>query len=183
MTTLQAIGVTLAGGSGICLISMSLFGIAVSKRSTFIAPRCAARPLNTIYNPNPTDPCQNRGNPMLGWIPWVMGLSYDTLLRGVPGTGTRNGGLSGDMLKVNLDGIVLLRFISVCLRIATVAMFFCVVCVLPLYLTARCYQLTAAEMLHRPEVRDCATRWRRFVGIWFVGIGSARRLTFFLAFV
>jgi hypothetical protein len=53
---------------------------------------------------------QYRGGPMFGWIPWVMSLSYEQMLKGVPGTGTRKNGLAGSMLKVNLDGIVLLRF-------------------------------------------------------------------------
>ena len=59
-----------------------------------------------------TDPLsvQFRGGPMFGWIPWVMSLSYDQLIKGVPGTGTRKNGMSGSMLQVNLDGIVLLRF-------------------------------------------------------------------------
>ena len=34
----------------------------------------------------------------------------ETVLKGVPGTGTRKNGMEGSMLKVNLDGIVLLRF-------------------------------------------------------------------------
>ena len=53
---------------------------------------------------------QYRGGPMFGWIPWTLSLSYETLLKGVPGTGTRKNGMEGSMLKVNLDGIVLLRF-------------------------------------------------------------------------
>lgn len=53
---------------------------------------------------------QYRGGPMFGWIPWTMSLSYEQLLKGVPGTGTRKNGMDGSMLKVNLDGIVLLRF-------------------------------------------------------------------------
>jgi hypothetical protein len=53
---------------------------------------------------------QYRGGPMFGWIPWTLSLSYDQLLNGVPGTGTRKGGMEGSLLKVNLDGIILLRF-------------------------------------------------------------------------
>ncbi len=56
------------------------------------------------------DHVQYRGGPMLGWIPWTLSLSYEQLLKGVPGTGTRKNGMEGSMLKVNLDGIVLLRF-------------------------------------------------------------------------
>ena len=39
-----------------------------------------------------------------------MSLSYDTMLRGVPGIGTRKGGLTESLLKVNLDAILLFRF-------------------------------------------------------------------------
>jgi hypothetical protein len=53
---------------------------------------------------------QDRGNPFLGWIPWTLHLSYDRMLRGIPGTGTRDGGMGGKLLGVNLDAIVLFRF-------------------------------------------------------------------------
>lgn len=110
MTTLQAISYTFAVGCGTTAISLGLFGLAVRSRSPYIAPRCTARPKNTIYNPAALQGPQARGSPMMGWISWCNSLSYDTLLKGVPGTGTRNGGLSGMPLKVNMDGIVLLRF-------------------------------------------------------------------------
>lgn len=45
-----------------------------------------------------------------GWIPWTLHLSYDRMLRGIPGTGTRNGGMSGQLLAVNLDAIILFKF-------------------------------------------------------------------------
>ena len=53
---------------------------------------------------------QDRGNPFLGWIPWTLHLSYDRMLRGIPGTGTREGGMGGKLLGVNLDAVVLFRF-------------------------------------------------------------------------
>ncbi len=53
---------------------------------------------------------QFRGGPVFGWIPWTLSFSYDQLLKGIPGTGTRKNGMEGSMLKVNLDGIILLRF-------------------------------------------------------------------------
>ena len=53
---------------------------------------------------------QDRGNPFLGWIPWTLHLSYDRMLRGIPGTGTRNRGMDGSFLGVNLDAIVLFRY-------------------------------------------------------------------------
>ena len=129
MTTLEAIGFTVAGGSVSALITFCLFGNAVRMRSPNIAPRCTARHQDVIYNPKARpskwgwfrkpgksdeepsrEEIQYRGNPIWGWIPWTLSLSYQTLLEGVPGTGTRKDGMAGSMLKVNLDGIVLLRF-------------------------------------------------------------------------
>jgi hypothetical protein len=148
MTTLEAIGFTVAGGAGSALITFLLFGNAVRKRSCNIAPRCTARHKDVIYNPKarpsklgwfrsrPTaendennnnnneehqslirDEVQYRGNPIWGWIPWTLSLSYDTLLNGVPGTGTRKEGMAGSLLKVNMDGIILLRYHGELLRL------------------------------------------------------------------
>lgn len=111
MTTLQAIGFTVAGGSVVFILSLLAFGIAVRKQSQYVAPRCAARPRRVIYNPKAEkNSSQDRGSALLGWVHWCMALSYDTMLRGVPGTGTRKHGLEGSMLRCNLDGIVLIRF-------------------------------------------------------------------------
>jgi len=60
------------------------------------------------------------------------------MLEGIPGTGTREGGLSGSMLRVNMDYIVLLRFHSYGLRISSVAAFLYLVVLLPLYWTDGC---------------------------------------------
>mmetsp|Transcript_30734 Transcript_30734/g.35323 ORF Transcript_30734/g.35323 Transcript_30734/m.35323 type:complete len:207 (-) Transcript_30734:23-643(-) len=81
---------------------------------------------------------QHRGGPMFGWIPWVMSLSYEQLLKGVPGTGTRKNGMEGSMLKVNLDGIVMLRFHAICLRMAFLGTILALAVVLPINLTANC---------------------------------------------
>lgn len=59
-----------------------------------------------IYAAHP----QDRGNPFLGWIPWTLNLSYDRMLRGIPGTGTLDKGMGGKLLGVNLDAIVLFRY-------------------------------------------------------------------------
>jgi len=89
-----------------------------------------------------TSAIQWRGNPFTGWIPWTLALSYDTMLRGVPGTGTRRRGLDGALLRVNLDAIVLFRFHAICLRVAVLATILCIGIVLPLNLTARCHNIT-----------------------------------------
>ena len=138
MTRLDQIGVTVGVGFFVQSMAIVFFGIAVKMRSTHIAPRCEARPRNVIYNPNPTHPSQNRGNAWLGWVPWVLKLSYEEMLTGVPGTGTRDGGLGGRPLHVNMDNIVMLRFHSYGLRIATVGLFLYIAVLLPIYWTAGC---------------------------------------------
>jgi len=138
MASLIAIGFTAVAGTCGFVVSMISFGFAMSKQSTCIAARCIARPKTVIYNPNPADACQNRGNIFWGWVPWVMKLTYATMLSGVPGTGTRDGGLSGLMLKVNLDGIVLIRFHHLCLRVSSLAAILYILIVLPVFKTAQC---------------------------------------------
>jgi hypothetical protein len=141
MATLAAISFTLVGGIAVFGVTLAAFGCAVKRRSVFVAARCVARPRNVIYNPKPIHPCQNRGDPTLGWIMWVMRLTYDTMLRGIPGTGTRDGGLTGALLKVNLDGIVLLRFHHLCLRVCFLATILYMAVVLPLFKTAQCSRI------------------------------------------
>lgn len=136
MTTLAQIGFTTLGGSSILLVTMCLFGCAMRVRSPLIAPRATARPKSVIYSPYDT----KRGNPWWGWIGWSLRLSYDTLLQGIPGTGTREAGLRGSLLRVNLDGIVLLRFHAVCLRVASVATVLFVTLLVPAFYSAQCYR-------------------------------------------
>lgn len=143
MTTLAQIGFTTLGGSSILLLTLCLFGCAVRVRSPLIAPRATARPPSVIYSRY-----GDRGSAWCGWIIWSLRLSYDTLLQGIPGTGTREAGLSGSLLRVNLDGIVLLRFHAVCLRVASVATVLFVTLLVPAFLSAQCY---------KPEDYDNAT--------------------------
>jgi len=121
MTTLDSIGYTVAAGFGVSLLSFASFGLALRCRSINIAPRCTARHPDTIFNVKagrakarklkdnddvciePRDVIQYRGNCIWGWIPWALSHTYETLLKGVPGTGTRKGGVEGSLLKVNLD--------------------------------------------------------------------------------
>lgn len=128
---------------GLAILS---FGFAVKFRSTHIAPRCEARPRNVIYNPDPRAACQDRGNPWLGWVPWVLKLSYEDMIKGIEGTGTREGGLSGSMLRVNMDNIVMLRFHSYCLRVSTLAFFVYTLVLLPVYWTAGCSDQMVKEL-------------------------------------
>jgi hypothetical protein len=144
MANLAAIGFTVSAGLGVFTVSLVSFGIAVKHQSTFIAARCEARPPTVIYNPKPTVRSQDRGSPLWGWIPWVMSLTYATMLSGVPGTGTREKGLSGLMLKVNLDGIVLMRFHHLCLRVCSLAVFLYVLVALPVSDEHGCMSLLSA---------------------------------------
>lgn len=145
---LTAIGVTLAFSISVLAAVLFAFALAMRFRSTNIAPRCEARPRNVIYNPDPcADPAQRKGNPFcLGWVSWVLNLTYKDLLQGVPGTGTRDGGMTGKMLTVNLDHIILLRFNALGLKIASVAMIvYCTIC-LPIYFYARCSHVPLGDV-------------------------------------
>lgn len=152
MTTLEAIGFTLAGGSVVFTTSLILFGFSIRSRSTNIAPRCTARPRNVIFNPKATPPSggtgndkndssssQYRGSAIFGWISWSMGLSYAEMIEGVAGTGTRADGLEGSLLSVNIDSIILLKFHALCLRVSAVSALLCLSIILPLNLSARCF--------------------------------------------
>lgn len=139
MTTLQAIGFTLAGGGAVLATAYTAFTVAIYRRAVYIAPRATARPRNVIYHRGARPGHgQYRGNLLFGWILWVMRLDYTTLLRGVPGTGTRDGGVEGHLLRVTLDGIVLLRFHALGRKVSGVAAALCCLLLLPLYLSAPC---------------------------------------------
>ena len=146
MATLEQLGVTFGVGCGVLAGTLGLFAGALRLRITHIAPRCEARPRNVIYHPTaaPRDSLeasaiQNRGNPLWGWIFWIVQLSYPTLIEGVPGTGTRNDGVDAHLLKLNLDAIVMLRFHALGLRITSFAMFLYCGVALPVYFTSRCF--------------------------------------------
>ena len=159
MATLEQIGFTLLTGSCILIISFTLFGIAVRNQNTFIAPRAEARPRSVIFRPRAhpatgtlkdknTNSSGSSNIPQwlqicfdstFGWISWTLELSYDTMLHGVPGTGTRQDGITGSLLTVNLDGIVLLRFTAMCLRVCCLAAVLFVFFGIPIYLSAQCY--------------------------------------------
>ena len=139
-TSLESIGFTMVGAGSMCLLSFAVFGCAVRTRASWwIAPRATARPDAVVYNPSSSD-IQYRGNPWTGWIPWTLSLDYSTLLRGVPGTGTRKNGKEGSLLQVNLDGIVLLRFHALGLRVSALATVLCICVLMPLYWTGGCYE-------------------------------------------
>ena len=153
-TTLSAIGVTCLSGGCVLFVCFIAFEIALRKQNSNIAPRCSARPVTTIQNGFAQeflpDHVQHRcgGN----WIKWVMSLDYTTLLKGVPGTGTRQGGLSGSMLHVTLDSIVLLRFHALGRKLTMLATLLCLGLLLPLYLTT-CLLYTSPSPRDRQKSR------------------------------
>ena len=74
----------------------------------------------------------------LNWISWALRLSYSEMLEGVKGTGTRDNGWSGAKLKCNLDGIILVKFVNLCLKVSVLATVLCIGLILPVNFTANC---------------------------------------------
>jgi len=135
----------MVGGGAVGILSLCAFACAQRSRSVYIAPRCTARPRDTIYAPHPKIKSQDRGGALLGWVWWSLRLSYDEMLHGVRGTGTRENGRSGDLLKVNMDAIVLLRFHAVGLRVSALATVLAICIILPLNWTAQCAAVKLTE--------------------------------------
>ena len=67
------------------------------------------------------------------------------MLSGVPGTGTRDDGYAGALLRVNLDWIVLLRFHALCLKVSLFCVMVALGLLLPLNYTAQCYNFLNVE--------------------------------------
>ena len=69
--------------SGMCLVlgAIITYGTALRCQSVTIAPRCAARPGNVIYDKS--------NNAWTEWIISALDLRYETMLKGVPNTGTK----------------------------------------------------------------------------------------------
>ena len=47
------------------------------------------------------------------------------MLEGIDGTGTRDNGWSGPKLSCNLDGIILIKYANLCLKVAVLATVLC----------------------------------------------------------
>jgi hypothetical protein len=132
MATLQQIYVNLLTGCVTGSFSLGLFGLAI--RFGFnnqVAPRSWSRPPEILKNVL-TAPFAFK------WISWSMKMSYPDLMAGIPGTGTRSKGLAGPPLKVNLDGIIMLKYHVLLLKISLLATLLCLLVVLPLTTTAEC---------------------------------------------
>jgi hypothetical protein len=132
MATLQAIGWNLLVGGCTAVASFAAFGAAVRLEwNDTIAPRVWARPKAVIKNVLP-------GNYWISWVPWALNLSYQEMLDGIPGTGTRQNGHEGPLLKINMDGVILVKFHTLCLKVAVLSTILCMLIVFPLNYTASC---------------------------------------------
>mmetsp|Transcript_18278 Transcript_18278/g.50913 ORF Transcript_18278/g.50913 Transcript_18278/m.50913 type:complete len:1171 (+) Transcript_18278:158-3670(+) len=113
-------------------VCMTIFGYAVEHEwNRLFAPRSWARPKAIIKN-------QIRKPYCFSWIFWALQLSYAEMLDGIEGTGTRRDGWSGPKLRCNLDGIILIKFVNLCLKVSVLATLLCVGIVLPVNFNAVC---------------------------------------------
>ena len=132
MASFQQVLFNLAFGVVIGSASLTAFGFAIRyEYNNQLAPRSWSRPKAVL---------KNVLKPVyaLNWIYWSLQQSYPDLLEGIPGTGTRNGGWSGPLLKTNLDGIIMLKFHSMLTKVALLATFLCLLVLLPSNITAKC---------------------------------------------
>lgn len=152
-----------------CLI---VFGFTVYFRVSGIAPRTRNRPSEAMVFGNLYKSSEEREqeaasrqkifsfwrlkklvNCCVGWIPHVLRLSYDEMITGVEGTGSRDvtkesadvgadedlSPREGTLLKVNLDGIVIDRFHEMGLKITFWVCLISMTVALPTNFTANCY--------------------------------------------
>lgn len=131
--TFQSIGIFSAFFFVLFVIAMAMFEIAVHlELNRLFAPRSYARPKEIIKN-------QLKQRPYcIRWVPWVLRLSYSEMMEGVNGTGTRNKGWSGSKLRCNLDGVILIKFCVLALKVSILATFLCMVVILPINYTVPC---------------------------------------------
>jgi hypothetical protein len=74
----------------------------------------------------------------LSFIVWATRLTYRRGLQGIPGTGSRNNGWAGPTLKWNLDGVILLKYHRMLMKISLLATLLCLLVLLPAFSTAEC---------------------------------------------
>jgi hypothetical protein len=132
MATLQQIYVNLLVGSALGSASLGLFGLALRYGyNSQLAPRSWSRPRAILKN-------ALKAPYAFSWMCWSMKLSYPDLMLGIPGTGTREDGWAGPALKVNLDGIIMIKYHVLLLKVAFLATILCSVIILPVNITAKC---------------------------------------------
>lgn len=132
MSTLSQLYVTVITGVVITSASFFAFGSAVRlQKNSNLVPRAWSRPVQVVKN--------NLGQPFcLSWLAWAIRQKYIDLLAGIPGTGTRMQGWSGPTLKTNLDGVIMLRYHVMLLKVSIVASVLCMLWLMPLFYTVAC---------------------------------------------
>ena len=107
-----------------------------------LAPRAANRPKSVMKNAilhGISDKFKNKIYVYpFAWIYWAFKLTYKQCLSGIPGTGTRKDGWEGPLLKVNLDGVIWLKFHTLLFKISLVVAVLCTLVLLPVNMTAKC---------------------------------------------
>ena len=132
MATLQQIYVNLISGVFVGSFSLGLFGLAVRYGyNNEIAPRSWSRPMAILKN-------TLKAPYAFSWMTLSLKWSYPDLMLGIPGTGTRKDGWAGPTLKVNLDGIIMLKYHVMLVKIALLATVLCIFVILPINYTAQC---------------------------------------------
>jgi hypothetical protein len=130
--------------------SFFAFGSAVKlQKNSNLVPRAWSRPVQVVKN--------NLGRPYcISWLAWAIRQKYIDLLAGIPGTGTRLQGWSGPNLKANLDGIVMLRYHVLMLKVSIVASIYCMLWLLPLFYTVSCdpVNLGLASCINQTNLTD-----------------------------
>ena len=162
------------------LLCLFGFGLVVYNRAPIVAPRTRNRPPETMVFENLLHkPARSKFSEFcwgcFGWIAFVLSLSYDEMLTGVRGTGSRyptdvdddvdvedplasaSASDNSNLLKCNMDAIVVDRFHEMCLKITFWVTLIAMTVSFPVNFTASCYDLQQASGLVRYDTRDYPT--------------------------
>ena len=119
---------------------MFLFGIAIkSEWNSQLTPKTWNRPRNVLKN-------VLKRHKLFGcinfypftWCLWARSLTYGQGMEGIPGTGTRDDGWTGPTLKMNLDGVILLKFHKMLFKVGVFATLLSCGVLLPVYTSSVC---------------------------------------------
>ena len=126
---------------GACgIFFMCLFGIAIKfEWNSQLTPKAWNRPRNVLKNvlkEHSIFGCWNLYP--VTWFLWARKLTYPAGMEGIPGTGTRDDGWSGPTLKMNLDGVILLKFHKMLFKIGLLATLLSCGVLLPTYTSSVC---------------------------------------------
>lgn len=126
---------------GACgIFFMCLFGIAIKfEWNSQLTPKAWNRPRNVLKNvlkQHSIFGCWNLYP--VTWFLWASKLTYPSGMEGIPGTGTRDDGWTGPTLKMNLDGVILLKFHRMLFKIAVLATLLSCGVLLPTYTSSIC---------------------------------------------